>query len=101
MEITTPTKAGVGEISTTLGLLQLNALISLMDWDILSTSHQQDPFRSYMEEVVDEFIESFSKTNQLDHYEKVHPGETLLYTTEGNVYSIKISNEGFNLVKVK
>ena len=54
-----------------------------------------------MDEIVNEFIESFSKTNQLDHYEKVRPGEILLYTIEGNVYNIKFNDEGFNLVKIK
>lgn len=54
-----------------------------------------------MDDIVNEFIESFSKTNQLDHYEKVRPGETLLYTTDGKVYNIKINDEGFNLIKVK
>jgi hypothetical protein len=54
-----------------------------------------------MDEIVNEFIESFSKTNQLDHYEEVRPGETLLYTTNDHVYNIIVNGEGFNLVKVK
>ena len=54
-----------------------------------------------MEQIFEELKGSLEKMNQVERYEIIRPGETRIYTTDGNVYEFKTFDDGFTLFKIK